>query len=235
MIRFFLGEDTQESRKKGRALFERLREEHPSHNAAYFDDVFFDPTLATESFSGENLFGGQNILYFDGILDHPDGESFYRNVLRATDHEVIVRERAPNKDMITFFERLGETSHFPLTKVAEKRMTSFAIADALGSRDKRSSWVEFEKVRRAGIAMEEVHGTIAWGFKSMLCTLLMDKQSATRTGMKEYTYRTYSAYAKNYGLDELKDKLTELKEIYHKGHRGEGELEELLEHFILNN
>ena len=120
-------------------------------------------------------------------------------------------------------------------KKFEKRVDSFAVVNALARRDKKASWVEFEKVRKLGSAMEEVHGTVFWGFKTMLLATLLDKQTAMRAGVKEPSYRTYSMLAKNYSAAELKDKMTNLKEIYHKGHRGEGGLEELLEEFILNN
>ncbi len=235
MIHFYLGSDTQYARMKAREYFEHIRNENPSSHVSYFDDILFDLRLATEAFNGESLFGGRNIMYFDGILEHSEGEVFYRTILKETDHDVIIREASLSKDLLGFFERLGEIKDFTIKKPVEKRMTSFAITDALGARDKKMSWVEFEKVRRDGGVMEEVHGTIFWGYKSMLMATLLNKQDALRGGMKEYTYRTYSDYAKNYKESELKDKIKELKEIYHKGHRGEGDMENMLELFILKN
>ena len=95
MIRIYLGEDTEKARRDARAAFEAARNEHVGGNTLYFDDILFDISQATEGFSAESLFGGQNIIYFDGILDHPDGEQFYRTILKETDHEVFVRERDP--------------------------------------------------------------------------------------------------------------------------------------------
>ncbi len=235
MIRCYFGDDTQRARMEARAFFEQLRAESPSAHASYFDDTLFDLTGAVDAFTSESLFGGENILYFDGILDHPDGESFFRTVLRETDHQVIIREVAPGKDLKAFFERLGEVKEYPLAKKFESRIDSFGVVNALARKDKKASWVEFEKVRKAGSAMEEVHGTVFWGFKTMLITSILPKPAALRCGVKESSYRTYSTLAKNFTLHELKDKVTTLKEIYHKGHRGEGGLEELLEEFILNN
>jgi DNA polymerase III delta subunit len=235
MIRCFVGEDTVRARKDARSLFERLREEDPSAGAAYFDDLLFDPALAADALTAENLFGGKNILYFDGILEHPEGESFYRSVLRETTHEVIVREEEPTSDLLAFFERTGTVEHYPIAKQAERREDSFAVAAALGARDKKRSWVEFEKARKKGLAMEEIHGTIFWAYKTMLLTLLLDKSAAAKAGVKDHSYRTYHSYAKNYSVQEIKDKISVLKDIYHRGHRGEGDLEDSLENFILEN
>ena len=220
---------------EARAFFEQLRAESPSAHASYFDDTLFDLTAAVDAFTSESLFGGDNILYFDGILYNQDGESYHSTVLKETNHRVIIRELAPGKDLKAFFERLGEVKEYPHAKKFEPRIDSFGVVNALARKDKKASWVEFEKVRKAGSAMEEVHGTVFWGFKTMLITSILPKPAALRCGVKESSYRTYSTLAKNFTLHELKDKVTTLKEIYHKGHRGEGGLEELLEEFILNN
>lgn len=235
MIRSYFGEDTAKARKEARTFFEAERAASPAALAAYFDDTLFDFSQATDAFTSESLFGGENILYFDGILDHPDGEAFYRTIIKETAHTVIIREASPSKDLRVFFERLGEVREFTPIKKFEKRVDNFAIVNALARRDKKASWVEFEKVRKARSAMEEVHGTVFWGFKTMLLSALLDKHSALKSGVKESSYRTYAVLAKNYSTSELKDKTRYLKEIYHKGHRGEGNLEELLEEFILNN
>ncbi len=233
MIQVFTGEDTQKARKTARAAFGALCEENPGASIARFDDVSFDIALATDAFTSENLFGGGNILYFDGILDHPEGESFYRTTLKETEHLAIIRETALPKDLLAFFERIAEIKEFSLVKKVEKRENSFAIADAVGARDKKRAWVEFEKVRRRGAAMEEVHGTIFWAFKSMYIALTLSKEEALASGMKPFTYQNYYSFAKKYLTPELEERLGELKEMYHKAHRGEGDLDVALEQFLL--
>ena len=233
MIQLFIGEDTQKARKEARECFERAKDEYPEALISVFDDVSFDSALATDAFVSENLFGGINILYFDGLLDNGKGESFYRNTIQDTTHLVVIREKVMPKDLLVFFERISEIKEYPLIKKIEKRENSFAIADAVGARDKKRAWVEFERLRRHGGAMEEVHGTIFWAFKSMHIALVLPKADALATGMKEFTYRNYYGFAKKYLKKELEDKLSELKDIYHMGHRGEGELGVLIEQFLL--
>lgn len=234
MIRVYVGENTNQSRQATRKAFEDARNENPEGNAGYFDDLLFDFAQATELFMGENLFGGQNILYFDGILEHPDGERFYRTILCETPHLVFIREKSPGKDLLSFLGRLGEVKEFELEKKIEKRINSFAIADAIGAKNKKIAWVEYEKSRKRGAADEEVHGTIFWGVKSMYLASMLTPKQASELGMKDYTYKTYRRYAENYSTAELVDKLANLKEIYHQGHRGDGNFDENLEQFLLN-
>ncbi len=233
MIQLFIGEDTQKARNEARESFEESKVENPDALITRFNDVNFDNDLARDAFISENLFGGANLLYFDGILDHPEGESFYRTVIKATDHVVVIRENELPKDLLLFFQRISAIKEYPIVKQTKKPENSFVIADAVGARDKKRAWVEFEKLRRHGFAMEEVHGTIFWAFKSMHLALILPKPEALAAGMKDFTYRNYYTYAKKYLKKELEDKLRELKDIYHTGHRGEGELEIHLEQFIL--
>lgn len=233
MIHVFVGEDTQKARETARAVFMKAREDEPGSAVSRFDDISFDFTLATELLNAESLFGGGNVLYFDGILDHPDGEAFYRTILKEDGHEVIIRETNPPKDLLAFFARIGEVKTFPLYAKIEQRPDSFALADALGRRDKKAAWVEFEKVRRSGAAMEEVHGTVFWAFKTMYLIATLAKPDVLASGVKEFTYKNYAVGAKKYTTTELAQKLSELKNMYHYAHRGEGDFDVLMEQFVL--
>lgn len=234
MIDVFLGEDAKKARESARNAFQLAREEYPDASVTLFDNLTFDVMTANELFNAENLFGGVNILYFDSILEHPEGESFYRTSLKESEHIIIVRETNPPKDLKAFFERIGNVKEFPLFQPVAKRENSFALADAIGIRDKKGSWVEFEKIRRHGGVMEEIHGTVFWAVKTMYLVATLSKADAIATGMKEYTYKNYYSYSKKYSVQELETKLRTLKDMYHLAHRGEGEFTILMEQFVLD-
>jgi DNA polymerase III delta subunit len=233
MIRAFIGADTQKAREAMRGAVDRELAQNGDVLVSRFNDTSFDVALAAEALSAQNLFGGGNIVVFEALLDHPEGEEFYRTMLPKTQNTVFLRETEGNKDFLAFLKSIAEVQEFSLVKKFKKLENSFAIADAIGARDKKVAWVEFEKVRRQGAAMEEVHGTIFWAVKSMYITATLEKEEALATGMKDYTYRTYLNFSKKYLVPELKEKLGELKEMYHLAHRGEGELEVMIESFLL--
>ena len=234
MIQFYVGDNTELARKTARGAFELARSANNAGNAVYFDDVLFNFQEAVESLTGESLFGGENILYFDGILDHPDGEAFYRTILKETAHSVFVREKDPTKDLVGFFGRLGTVVEFKLPKKFERIQNNFAIADALGQRNKKIAWIEYEKTRKLGVSVEEVHGMIFWAIKSMCIAGATTQTEAQKTGMKEFTYKNYHKFAEKYSSGELEHKLQDLKEMYHLGHRGEIDFEHAMERFILS-
>lgn len=198
-----------------------------------FNDISFDPSLAGEALVSQNLFGGGNIVIFEGILDTAEGENFYKTMLPGTQNTVLIRENEISKEFLPEFKKMAKIQEFVPVKKFKKPENSFAIADAIGARDKKATWVEFEKIRRRGGAMEEVHGTIFWAFKSLYIAATESKEEALQSGMKEYTYRTYLNFSKKYLVPELKTKLGELKEMYHLAHRGECDLESELELFLL--
>lgn len=198
-----------------------------------FNDLSFDPSLATEALVSQNLFGGGNIVVFEGILDTEEGETFYKTTLPTTQNTVLIRETEISKEFLPEFKKMAEIIEFAAVKAFKKPENSFALSDAIGARDKKATWVEFEKIRRRGGAMEEVHGTIFWAFKSLYVAATATKEDALQSGMKEYTYRTNLNFSKKYLVPELKTKLGELKDMYHQAHRGECDLEAELELFLL--
>lgn len=233
MIRAFIGPDTQKARKAMQGALLGVQNGSGEALVLRFNDTSFDVQLAREALGAQNLFSAGNIVVFDGILDHPDGEEFYKTTLEKAQNSVLLRETEVNKELRALLGKIATVEEFAIAKNVQKPINNFIIADAIGARDKKAAWVEFEKIRLSGAAMEEVHGTIFWAFKSMYIVATASREEALATGMKDYTYRTYFNFSKHYLHGELKEKLGELKEMYHRAHRGEGELDLFIESFLI--
>ena len=108
------------------------------------------------------------------------------------------------------------------------------IADAIAARDKKTAWVEFVRAKSRGAAAEEIHGTIFWATKLLYLCAHCDKDEAIKAGVSPYNYQRYLTNSKKYLGHELEDRLRELKDMYHKAHHGEGDLDTLLEQYFLN-
>ena len=238
MIKFYLGEDTHHSRKVLREDVDAARRESPYSLYVRFDESSFDIANVRDALSGGGMFNPWNILIFEDILEHEEGEFFYESILPEfvdTEHHIYIQEKKLAKKILEKFKDRAIILEFSAPKKKEIPQNNFAIADAIGVKDKKNIWVEFEKARRAGRVMEELHGTIFWAFKSIYICKTMEKEEALATGMKDFTFRTYKNYAKNYLVDDLEKKLTQLKEMYHDAHRsGGGDLDILLERFLLS-
>lgn len=233
-IRIFLGDDTKRAREALRMATDEEKSKNPNCTVTVFDDVSFDATLLCEALANVSLFGGRNVVVIDGILDHEDGEEFYRasDVFKDSANLVLIRERAPTKELRTLFERSGEMKEFMLKKAPEKK-NNFIVADAVAAKDRRLAWAEFIRLERSGAIMEEVHGMVFWAVKTLYLCKTQTKEEAMRAGVKEFTYRNYEPRAKRFLLSELEQKLAELKEMYHAAHEGGGALGLSLEQFLL--
>ena len=232
MIEIFIGEDTQSARKALRKAVESARGEAGMFGAQRFSDVGFEPLIANEAIFAQNLFGQQNIIVFDAILDTEGGLSFYSEVLRQSPNLIFIRETAPNKDILKILQKIGEIHEFPLVKKV-KHETNFAIADAVANRDKKTAWVELARATERGSVAEEIHGTIFWATKLLYLCANNDKDEAIKAGVSVYNYQRYLNYSKKFLGSELEEKLRELKDMYHKEHRGDGDFDAMLEQYIL--
>src|SRR5690606_36178374 len=52
-------------------------------------------------------------------------------------------------------------------RAAAERFNTFALADYLLKKDKRQLWVGLQEANRAGLAAEEIIGTLWWQLKSL--------------------------------------------------------------------
>jgi|GEM_PF-2815372 len=232
MIEIFIGEDTQSARKALRKAVEADGKTAGMPSTQRFSDIGFDPLIANEAIFAQNLFGQQNIIVFDGILDIKEGEDFYSEKFRQSPNRILIRETAPNKDILQIFKQIGEIHEFPLVKKV-KHETNFAIADAVANRDKKTAWVELVRATARGSVPEEIHGTIFWATKLLYLCANNEKEEAIKAGVSAYNYQRYLNYSKKFLGTELEEKLRELKDMYHKAHRGEGDFDALLEQYVL--
>lgn len=233
MIEIFIGEDTQSARKALRKAVDAAMLRDPSVGVSRFSDVSFDPMAAREALFAQNLFGEKNMIVFDGILGSKEGEGFYSEEMSTIPNHLFIRETAPSKDILKLFQKIGTVHDFPLIKKV-KAENNFLIADAIAARDKKTAWVEFVRAKSRGAVAEEIHGTIFWATKLLYLCANCDKEEAIKAGVSQYNYQRYLDYSKKYLGHELEDRLRELKDMYHKAHRGEGDLDTLLEQYFLN-
>jgi len=109
----------------------------------------------------------------------------------------------------------------------------FALQDAIGEKDVKKIWIEYQKLRLEGIDADElVHKII-----SKLRDMSAIKKGADKEDLgikKDYPYNKSKRDARNWKEEELKDFYTKLVQMYHYSHMGENELDTALEKALLN-
>ena len=129
---------------------------------------------------------------------------------------------------------LGEVEEdeekLPLDKKG-REFNIFAFTDALGARDKKRTWILYQQALAAGLSAEEIFFKVMWQLKTMM--VASKTKSAEEADMKAFPYSKAKSFLKNFKPAEL-EKLSEHLIIgYQKAHRGEGEVETLIEKMLL--
>jgi hypothetical protein len=139
------------------------------------------------------------------------------------------------KEILKKLEKRAEKIQEYEAKTAPKAKQDggfFVLADALGSRDKKSLWILFREAMDGGAVPEEIHGILFWQVKSLL--LASRTKDAVEAGLNPFVYGKAKRYVGNFKEGEIDALASKLVHIYHKAHRGEGDFELALEKMILD-
>jgi hypothetical protein len=109
----------------------------------------------------------------------------------------------------------------------------FALQDALGERSAKKAWIEYEKLRFAGIEAEELVYKIVAKIRDM--TAIKMGASKEDLGIKnDYPYNKSRRDLKNWKEEHLKNFYTKLITIHHRSRMGGDELDIAIEKTLLN-
>ena len=119
-------------------------------------------------------------------------------------------EKLPAKTMTALGAEGAALEELPSHRSGKAPFNVFALADALGRRDRKTLWLLLVRAGREGIAPENTAGVLAWKARTML--------AFARTPRERESLRALSR---------------ELVSLYHDSRRGAGGLDLLLERFAL--
>lgn len=145
---------------------------------------------------------------------------------------IIIEDKLLAEHKKAFTKHAEKIEEHVEVEKAKKPFNVFALADALGAKNKQALWVGYMGALRAGLEVESVHGTLHWAVKAMLSA--SGAGSPEEAGQKPYSYNTYKRYAHNYSPEELVSLSRDLITLYHDARRGKHDLKVALERWILS-
>ncbi|MEX1028365.1 MAG: hypothetical protein WD049_10250 [Candidatus Paceibacterota bacterium] len=238
MLYILHGSDYQKRNAKLRQLLAGLEKKRPNAELFKLEAGDITPGRLEELCGGQGLFDQKFIVVIDQVLDDPEARetlSAFARSLGESENVFILVENAILKTTLKKFEKHAEkVEEFSAVNEkgsVKKEVNNFAIADALGRRDRKALWVEYHKLLRAHKVPEEINGTLFWQLKAI--AIARQAASAKEARMKEFPYKKARGFANNYSEEELYALLSDLVERYHRARRGEGTLETQLEQFVL--
>jgi hypothetical protein len=108
----------------------------------------------------------------------------------------------------------------------------FALQDALGERNVKKAWIEYEKLRLADIEAEElIHKIVAKIRDMMFIALGANKEDL---GLKDYPFAKSKKDLKNWKEEDLKNLYTKFINIYYQSRMGGDELDVAVEKNLLS-
>lgn len=196
-------------------------------------DVNFSPELVSSHFGGSDLFGRHSVIFLDRLSSNAAAREFLFNSLTEFSdslNDFLVLEEKLLSDDVTLFEKAGGevVSRKSGTAKPKQDFNIFALADALGNRDRKNLWTLYTQALRAGKTPEEISGTLFWQVKSMLQVAKGDG-----TSLNPFVKSKAARFIKNYSETELEKLAYELVSEYHESRRGGLPLEGRLERVIL--
>ncbi|MDZ7726520.1 MAG: hypothetical protein U5L75_02995 [Candidatus Campbellbacteria bacterium] len=200
-----------------------------------FDDSSAELDLE-ELALGRGLFETRYIVELDGLFSSGAFSGHEKEAVnRMQESEnvfFVLEEELPKKPYETLRKNAEKTLEEKKQKKSQKEFSSFSLADALASRDKKRLWVLFNEAVERGYVLEEIHGILFWQMKMIV--LAQKTNSAEEAGVKQFPYSKAKTASKNYSVEEAENVLHQLTSALVDAREKNLPLEHTLERVILS-
>lgn len=195
-----------------------------------------------ELIGGSGLFQSKFVVVLDGLISNDESKEKVFNLmqeLKDSQNIFVVIEETLRKEEVKKISRFAEKvqefhleTRFPSgNRVSKKEFNFFTLTDALGARDKKRLWVNYERAIMGDNLPERLHSLLFWQVKAMLSAI--NSKSAVEAGLNPFVYKKSLGFAKNFTKKELINLSSELVRIYHDARRGKIDFDIALERLIL--
>lgn len=234
MLYLFYGSDKNKALESALNIIKKKTAEKPDAVVFKIDSQNLNQNTFTEMCGGQGLFEQKYIVHIKDVCEEENTQSILFDFLKdmqSSENIFILTEANLNKKELTKIEKYAEKVWaYEAKKKAEKDENIFAITNYLFVRDKKNLWIEFQRLKNI-FAVEEIHGTLFWAFKNIM--IASKTKTATEAGLKPFVYSNSKKALTKFSENELEERFWQLTKILGDSRRGEGELDVLLERWIL--
>lgn len=239
MLYLFYGADTRTSRAKLHALVETLLKKQSAATVVRLNDENFDLARAEESLIGQGLFAERYLVVLDNLLVCDDAKEFIMENMKtmgASENIFFVLEEKIDARTRAKIEKVAaKIQEYTLTGSGAERKDNYnvwALADAIGERNRKKAWVLLQEAFMRGAVPEEVHGMVYWQVKN-IALVKGTEGGAQPEGMKPFVFNKTQRFARNYSSDEILRLSRSCNDLYHCAHGGEIDFAMGLEKLVL--
>ncbi len=237
MIYFLYGTDTHKARRKMHDILQSLSTKRPNSEIFKLNTENWNAAQLSELVESIGLFDQKYIVVLDFLFGNKEAkESILENInkMQSAEHWFLILDGKVDALTAKKIEKVSyKTQQFELAEKKKESPIIFSIADKLLNRDKKRLWVSFVDLIRQGIPAEEIHGVFFWAIKNMIIASRVKSQR--ESGLAPFSYSKALSGSRNYKSEELERMSSGLVGMTHRVRQGEGDLEIMMEKWILES
>lgn len=235
MLYLFYGTDRNKALEKAIGIIDKKLAEKKDAMVFKVDSDKVTGDLLAELTGSQGLFEQKYIVHLKDVMsDEASKDAVFKFIkdIKESENVFIWTDGAILKKDLTRIEKHADKMWEHVAKEKfEQKENIFGIANYLQARDKKNLWIEYQRLRQHFVP-EEIHGTLFWAFKNI--ALVAASKDAASSGLKPFVYSNTKKALDKYSPEEIKDRLWSLTKILGDSRRGEGELDVLLEKWVLS-
>lgn len=235
MFYFLYGTDTHKSREKLHSLLDLAKKKRPEAEVFKMNTENWGEGLFDELLVSKGLFEQKYTVVLDNLFENKDVKEYvlYRlENLKESEQIFLFLEGKVDSASLKKIEKYSEkVQEFEKKEDAKNDVNVFGINDGLLDKDKKKLWVFYTNIVKQKVPPEEIHGVLFWQIKSMI--LASRATSSLDAGLSPFVYKNSLRGSRNYKTEELQKMSSELVGMTHKVRMGEGDLNIMLEKWIL--
>ncbi len=236
MLYLIYGTDRDRSRKKLHELLDLAKKKRPDAELFKLNTENWKESLFDELLVAQGLFETKYTTVLDGLFEKKEIKSYILDKIEEvgkSEQIFLMLEGSMDATTLKKIEKHAkQVQQFVLPAQAGKNTFNiFGVTDGLVAKDKKRLWISYLDTVKRGIAPEEVHGIFFWQVKNMI---LASRAGDIKTsGLSPYAYKNALSGGRNYKTEELLGMSNDLVQMTHKVRQGKGELEIMLEKWVL--
>ncbi len=234
MLYLFYGTDRNKALAKALTVIDSKTSEKPDAVVFKIDSSNISKSLLIELCGSQGLFEQKYIVHMKDVFADEASKAitfeFLKDIAESDNVFIVTDGSILKKDFTKIEKHTAKVWEHVAKEKFEAKENIFNITNYLLARDKKNLWIEFQKLKGV-FAVEEIHGTLFWCFKNI--ALVARSKNVEETGLKPFVYSNTQRAVAKFSLEEIDEKLWSLTKILGDSRRGEGELEVLLEKWVL--
>ncbi len=235
MLYFLYGTDTHKARKKLHELLTLAQKKRPDAELFKITTENWSEGQFDELLIARGLFESKYTVVLDNLFEKKDIKDYILDRLQAlADSEQIFLSLESKVDagaLKKIEAQAKQVQEFAKAESKKQELNIFAITNGLVEKDKKSLWISYVDLLSRGGVAEEIHGVLFWQVKNMILASRADSQKDT--GLSPFVYKNALTGARKYESEELLEMSSQLVDMTHRVRSGQGELEVMLEKWIL--